>query len=97
MTLKNKAAWATGSTFVCTVLVTIFREFEPGYAKGIWFISCFCFWNYFAYALDRGMWPWTFWELYGQGKGKPGVRTFHFWGTLALHFSFLALMAFAEK
>jgi hypothetical protein len=39
MTPKNKAAWVAGSTFVLTALVTIFRELEPGYAKGIWFIT----------------------------------------------------------
>ncbi len=97
MTPKTKAAWAAGATLIFTALVTIFREFEPGYVKGIWFISCFCTWNYFAYGFDRNMWPSTFVELDGGGKGDPANRTFFFWGTLAMHLSFLALMAFADK
>jgi hypothetical protein len=96
MTPKTNAAWTGVVTFICTALVTIFREFEPGYAKGIWFLWFFFSWNYFAYAFDRDMWPWVFSELYGRGKGKSGVRKFHFWGTLAIHLSFLSVMAFAN-
>jgi hypothetical protein len=96
MTLKNKAVWVGLVTLIFTALVTIFREFEPGYAKGIWFLWFFFAWNYFAYAFDRGMWPRTFVELDGGGKGDPANRTFFFWGTLVLHLSFLAVMAFAD-
>lgn len=97
MMRKSKAAWVGLATFVFTALVTIFREFGPGYAKGIWFLWLFFAWNYFAYAFDRGMWPRTFAELDGDGKGDPGNRTFFFWGTLVIHLSFLAVMAFADK
>jgi hypothetical protein len=96
MTPKNKAAWVAGSTFVLTALVTIFRELEPGYAKGIWFITVCWSWNYFAYAFDRGMMPRTFIELDGGGKGDPANRTFFFWGTFVTHLAFLSTMAFAE-
>ncbi len=97
MTPKSKAAWAGGVTFAVTALVTMFREFEPGYVNGIWFIWIFISWNYFAYAFDRGMFPRNFVELDGGGKGKPNHRTAYFWGTLVIHLSFLATMAFADK
>jgi hypothetical protein len=96
MTPKTKAAWTVAVTLICTALVTIFREFEPGYAKMIWFSWFFFSWNYFAYAFDRGMLPRQFVELDGDGKGDPANRTFFFWGTLVIHLSFLAVMAFAD-
>jgi hypothetical protein len=97
MTKKSKAAWAGLATFVVTTLVTLFREFEPGYANMIWFSWFFFSWNYFAYAFDRGMLPRNLVELDGQGKGRPGHRTAFFWGTLLVHLAFLATMAFADK
>ncbi len=95
-TKKYKALWVAGVTFLLTAIVTSFREFDTGYVKIIWFAWVFHSWNYFAYAFDRGMWPRTFIELDGQGKGDPTNRTFFFWGTLVIHLSFLALMAFAD-
>lgn len=97
MTPKSKAAWAGGATFVVTALVTIFREFEAGYVNGIWFLWFFFSWNYFAYAFDKRMLPWQFVELKGGAAGRPGHRTVYFWGTLVIHLSFLATMAFADK
>lgn len=96
MTPKNKALRVGGVTLVLTALVTIFREFEPGYVNGIWVIWAFFSWNYFAYAFDRDMWPWIFVELNGGGKGNPTERTVFFWGTAAVYLAFLAVMAFAD-
>ena len=98
MTPKTKAAWAAVVTFLFTSLMTIFCEFEPGYAKGIWFIWFCVSWNYFAYAFGRGMLPSNY-DLDDAGKhpAGPTARAFLFWGTLVIHLSFLFLMAFADK
>ena len=96
MTLQSKAAWVTAATFVLTTLVTTLREFEPGYIKGIWLLSTFWSWNYFAYAFDKQMLPWVFKELQGHGKGEKTARAIFFWGFAAMHFAFLATMAFAD-
>ena len=96
MTPKTKAAWAAGVTFICTALVTVFREFEPGFAKGIWFLTLFLSWNYFAYAFDKQMLPWVFVEISGGKEGIPAARKFVYWATLFIHVAFLATMAFAD-
>ena len=96
MTPKNKAFRMGCLTMALTALVTIFRELEPGYAKGIWVIWAFFSWNYFAYAFDQDMWPWIFIELNGGGKGNPTERPVFFWGTAAVYLAFLAVMAFAD-
>lgn len=96
MTHKTKAAWVAGVTFVFTALVTIFRELEPGFAKGIWFVTVFWSWNYFAYAFDKQMLPWVFEELQGHGKGEKTTRAIFFWGFALVHFAFLGVMAFAD-
>ncbi len=97
MTAKSKALWVGSVTFLLTALVTIFREFDSGYVKIIWFAWVFHGWNYFAFAFDRDMWPWIFVELYGRGKGNSTERVAFFWGTAAVYLSFLAVMAFADK
>jgi hypothetical protein len=97
MTPKSKGLWMLGITFFLTLLVTLFKQLPQGHSNGNWLIWFFCAWNFFAYAFDRNMWPWVFAELYGRGKGKPGVRKFHFWGTTLLYLSFLALIAFASE
>lgn len=57
---------------------------------------CFFSWNYFAYAFDRGMWPWVFVELDGQGKGLPGWRTFWFWFSALIYAALLATIVWAD-
>lgn len=95
MTPRSKGLWALGVTFVLTLLTTIFKEFEPGYAKGNWLIWMFWSWNYFAYAFDKRMLPWQFIELKGNGEGHPLARKVVFWGTAVVYLAFLALVAFA--
>lgn len=97
MNPRNKGLWALGVTFMLNALLIFFRDFDPGNVKAFWLIWAGLSWNYFAYAFDRDMWPRTFVELDGDGKGKPGYRTFYFWGTLLVHLAFLATMAFADK
>ncbi len=96
MSPKNKAFRVGCLTLALTALVTIFRELEPGYAKGIWAIWSFFAWNFFAYAFDWRMLPWQFIELKGGKEGNPTERTVFFWGTAAVYLAFLAVMAFAN-
>ena len=96
MTPKIKALWVGGVTLALTALVAIFREFEAGNVKVIWFIWAFCSWNFFAYGFGKDMWPWVFVELNGGGKGKPGHRKFYFWFTAGIYLAFLATAAFAD-
>ena len=84
-------------TFAFTALVTIFKDLEVGYARGIWILWIFWSWNYFAYGFDRQMLPWVWVELQGHGKGKKTERTVVFWITAFLYLCFLAVMAFAES
>ncbi|MEY4727037.1 MAG: hypothetical protein RLZ36_1664 [Pseudomonadota bacterium] len=97
MTAKSKAFWVGVVTFLLTALVTIFREFEPGNVNAIWVIWAGFSWNYFAYAFDLGMFPRTFVELDGHGKGNPTERKVFFWGTAVIYLAFLAVAAFADK
>lgn len=96
MTPKNKALWVAGVTFLSTALVTLLRDFEPGYIKAYWAIWAGLSWNYFAYGFDRGMMPTVFVELDGGGKGNPVERAVFFWITAAIHVAFISLMAFAD-
>ena len=96
MKQKSKSLAVGGVTCALTAVLTIFRDFENGYAEIVWAAWVFHGWNCFAYAFDRDMWPWVFAELYGRGKGKPGVREFYFWGTAVMYLSFLAVLAFAN-
>lgn len=96
MTPKSKALWVAGITFVCTAMVTVFRDFEQGYVKGIWFLWLFWSWNYLAYGFDRGMMPTVFVELDGGGKGNPVARGFVFWLTAVTYLAFIATAAFAD-
>lgn len=79
-----------------TLIIHFVRGFETGDMKANWVIWAGLSWNYFAYAFDKRMLPWQFVELKGDGKGDATNRTFFFWGTLAIHLSFLAVMAFAN-
>ncbi len=97
MTAKNKALWVGSLTFALTLLVTIFKDFEDGYAKGNWLIWASCAWNYFAYGFERQMIPWVWVELKGHGQGNPTERTVVFWVTAFIYLAFLALAAFSEK
>ena len=96
MTAKSKSLRVGCVTFVLTALVTLFKEFKPGYANGIWFIWAFVSWNYFAYAFDKRMWPSQFVELKGGNEGSPIERRIFFWGTAVVYLAFLATMAFAN-
>lgn len=96
MTPKNKALWVTGVTFLSTSLVTLFRDFEQGYASGIWFLWLFWSWNYFAYGFDKGMLPSVFVELDGDGKGDPVARGFVFWLTATIYLAFIAAAGFVN-
>ena len=93
MTPKNKSIFTLGVTFFLTTLVTLFKDFEPGYAKANWVIWGFFGWNFFAYGFGRDMWPWIFIELQGK-NGRHSWRTIVFWGTAVIYLSFLATAAF---
>jgi hypothetical protein len=96
ITAKSKALLVWSVLFFLTALVTIFRELEAGYNKGIWAIWAFCSWNFFAYGFDKGMWPRAFIELDGGGNGKQSHRNYYFWLTAVIYLAFLATMAFAN-
>ena len=97
MTPRSKGLLAISATLVLTVVIPVLREYDLGNIRAVWFIWFGVAWNYFAYAFDKGMFPRAFVELDGHGKGRPGYRTFYFWGTLGLHLVFLGTMAFADK
>jgi hypothetical protein len=98
MTPKTKGILVMGVTFFMTVLIHLFRNFDTGDQKANWVIWAGLSWNYFAYAFDRGMLPSNY-DLDDSGKHPAGpvARAFLFWGTLVIHLSFLALMAFADR
>ncbi len=96
MKKRNKAllVWATVTLLSLLLCVTVgTRSFTDGALLIIW---AFFSWNFFAYAFDRGMWPRTFVELDGHGKGHPLAREVVFWGTAVLYLLLLATIAWAE-
>lgn len=50
-------------------------------------------WNFYAYGFDRDMWPVTFVQLDGGGKGHPVAREAVFWSTCAVYLVILAMIA----
>ena len=96
MNKRNKAllVWAT-VTFL-TLLLYVFGSMDVYPRRALPLIWVFFSWNFVAFGFDRGMWPRTFVELDGYGKGHPLAREVVFWGTAVLYLLLLATIAWAE-
>lgn len=88
--------WAGGLVSVLTLLLYAAGDMPEYPSRALPFLWAFFTWNFFAYAVDRDMWPWVFVELDGHGKGHPLAREVVFWLTAGVYLMLLATIAWAR-
>lgn len=96
MSQKNKSFTVWGALTILTAILYLFGNMAPYPSRALPLIWAFFSWNLYAYAVDRGMWPVTFVELDGQGKGNQLAREVVFWATAAVYLLLLTTIAWAE-
>lgn len=78
MTPKVTGLLVWGLLTALTVLLYLIRPIPVYPSKALPLMWLFFSWNFYAYAFDKNMWPTTFIELDGYGRGKKGWRQFWF-------------------
>lgn len=96
MNPRSKALWMGSAASVLTLLLYSFADTSE-YTAGALLISwAFFSWNFYAFGVDRDMWPWVFVELDGHGQGHPFAREVVFWATAGVYLLILATIAWGE-
>ncbi len=93
-TKKALGAWITVSALTIVLFVGV--DMDIGWQRLLPAAWAFFSWNFFAYAVERDMWPWIFVELEGHEKGHPPAREAMFWITAVLYLGILATIAWAK-
>lgn len=91
MKSKTKSIAVSGAAIVATALYLGFGSPSKYELFALLFSFGLCFWNFYAYGVDRGMWPRQFVELDGYGNGNATARSFVFWVTAVLYGSLLII------
>lgn len=91
---KAICIWAIETAL--TAMALTFGDMDVGWLRLLPITWLFFSWNFFAYSVERDMWPWIFVELEGHGKGHPPAREAMFWITAIVYVGILATVAWAS-
>ena len=94
--VKNLGLWVWGVLTATTIAIYFMLQLPEYPRKALPLVWCLFSWNFYAYAFDKSMWPTTFVELDGHGKGKHGWRTFWFWLDVSIYGALLLTVAFVS-
>ncbi|WP_131281375.1 hypothetical protein [Hylemonella gracilis] len=93
-TKKSLCLWLTLT--ILTLLLYCVKDLAVYPSRALPLIWVFFSWNFLAYGIDKGMWPVTFIELDGNGKGNRIAREVMLWLTSAIYLSLLGVLFFSE-
>lgn len=97
MNRKNKSLYIWLTLTALTLLLYFVRDLPAYPSRALPIIWAFFSWNFWAYGIDKGMWPRNFVELDGQGKGNRLAREVMLWLTAAIYLSLLGVLFFSKK
>lgn len=95
MSPRSKALWVGSVASVLTLLLYVVGDMPLYPSRALPILWAFFSWNFYAFGVDRDMWPWVFVELDGHGQGHPFAREVVFWITAVFYLMLLATIAWA--